>query len=274
MREIMRKILFAIIFGAAVLATASCSFFEIDNFAQPEETLKGVVVDKATGEPVLTAQASEGIRVRLTELSYGDNVEHNPDFYCREDGTFQNTKLFKGHYNIRVDGPFIPLLIEDAAGNVVEDNTIYADIKGVTQVRFEVQPFLKVEFVGEPVVSSGKVTAQVKVSRAVSTEEFQAKMEQAGAWDPACVNVTDVRLFVSYSSTCNERSDYEAWSGSLQYGGASFEDNLGKPITISSKGTIKSNRKIFIRAAARINYATANVRRYNYSEILEVNIPE
>lgn len=28
------------------------------------------------------------------------------------DGTFQNTKLFKGEYNVRIDGPFIPLVRE------------------------------------------------------------------------------------------------------------------------------------------------------------------
>lgn len=86
--------------------------FEIDNYEEPAETIWGEVVDEATGKRVLTDQGSEGIRVRLTELSWGDNVQHNPDFYCMMDGTFQNTKLFKGEYNVRIDGPFIPLVRE------------------------------------------------------------------------------------------------------------------------------------------------------------------
>lgn len=259
-----------------IIGLSSCSLFEIDNYDQPEETIKGTIVDVATGDPVLTEQSSNGIRVRLTELSYGDDVIHNPDFYCRDDGTFQNTKIFKGNYNIRVDGPFIPIVRETSAGDVLEDNSITCDIKGTTEVKFEVQPFLKVEFVGEPVVSGGKITAQIKVTRAVSTEEFKEKIEPMGGYDDSFTNVTDVRLFVSYSSTVSDRSKYETWSSVKEYGGASFEPYLGQLVTMSSNGTISPKRKVFIRAAARINYGTpagSGTRRYNYSDVKEVNIP-
>jgi hypothetical protein len=262
--------------GVLALGLPSCSFFEIDNYAQPEETVKGVVVDVATGEPVLTEQSTNGIRVRMTELSYGPNVIHNPDFYCRDDGSFQNTKVFKGNYNIRVDGPFIPIVRENPDGELIEDNSITCDVKGTTELRFEVEPFLKVEFVGEPVVSGGKITAQVKVTRAVSVERFREQVEPMGGYNSNFTNVTDVRLFVSYSSTCSQRSQYSALSSKIEYGGASFESHLGEPITMVSSGTAKPNRKLFIRAAARINYGTpagSGTRRYNYSEVKEVNIP-
>ena len=93
---IMKRIFTYIpVLAAAVIAASSCSLFQLDNAEGPKETIKGKVVDVETGEPVLTDQGSEGIRVRLTELSYGENATHNPDFYCRPDGTFQNTKIFK-----------------------------------------------------------------------------------------------------------------------------------------------------------------------------------
>lgn len=92
--------------AAMMLSLSSCDLFELDNYDAPEETIWGEVVDVATGERVLTDQGSEGIRVRLTELSWGDNVEHNPDFFCMPNGTFQNTKIFKGHYYVRIDGAF------------------------------------------------------------------------------------------------------------------------------------------------------------------------
>ena len=98
----MKKILFYAMTAASALL-CSCELFELDNYDGPGETIRGAVVDAATGNPVLTDQGSEGIRVRMTELSWGDNVEHNPDFFCRPDGTFQNTKVFKGRYNVRVD---------------------------------------------------------------------------------------------------------------------------------------------------------------------------
>jgi hypothetical protein len=271
----MKKISFYILL-LALFSFSSCSLFELDNYDEPAETLQGEVVDAATGEPVLTDQGSEGIRVRLTELSWGDNVNHNPDFYCMPDGTFQNTKIFKGNYNIRIDGPFIPLLREDERGVPLADETQTMDIAGVTKVKFEVQPFLKVEWVGEPTVSNGKVKAQVRVTRAVSEEDFRAKIEPMGSYSNSFLNVTDIQLFVSYSSSVGYRARDERWSSKIEYSGSAFNSLLGETVTIESNGTIPAGRIVFIRAAARINYDTpkgSGTRRWNYNEPVEVMIP-
>jgi hypothetical protein len=269
----MKRILFYI---AVILAfsLSACDLFKLDNYPEPAETLQGEVVDVATGEPVLTDQGSEGIRVRLTETSWGTNVTPNPDFFCRPDGTFQNTKLFKGTYNIRIDGPFIPLIRDDERGIPLANETQDMEISGVTKVMFEVQPFLKVEWVGEPTVSNGRITARVRVARAVTAEAFREKIEPMGGYTSAFLNVTDVQLFVSTSSSVGFRAKDERWTGQLEYTGATFP--LGQTIPIQSIGTIPSGRTVFIRAAARINYDTpqgSGTRRYNYNEALEVMIP-
>lgn len=271
----MKKIHY-IFLSTAFLLITSCSMFELDNYDAPSETLRGEVVDAATGNPVLTDQGSEGIRVRLTELSWGDNVTHNPDFFCMPDGTFQNTRLFKGNYNIRIDGPFIPLLREDDRGVPIADETKNMDIEGVTEVRFEVEPFLNIEWVEEPTVVNGKVQAKVRVTRGVSEETFRDKIEPMGGYSNSFLNVTDIQLFVSYSSTVGYRARDERWSSSIDYSGSSFNNLLGETITIESNGTIPSGRIVFIRAAARINYDTprgSGTRRWNYNEPLEVMIP-
>lgn len=269
----MNKIVFLLV---SLLLLGSCSMFELDNYEAPSETLEGEVVDAATGEPVLTDQGSEGIRVRLTELSWGDNATHNPDFFCMPDGTFRNTKLFKGEYNVRIDGPFIPLLREDDRGVPIADETQTMQIKGVTKTRFEVQPFLNVEWVEEPVVINGKIRAKVKVTRGVSEEEFRQKIEPMGGYSSTFLNVTDIQLFVSYSSAVGYRARDERWSRSIEYSGSSFTDLLDETITIESNGTIPPGRVVFIRAASRINYDTprgSGTRRWNYNEPLEVMIP-
>lgn len=261
---------------AALLMLSSCSMFEIDNYDEPEETIQGRVIDVKTGNPVLTDQGSEGIRVRLTELSWGDNVEHNPDFFCRPDGTFQNTKIFKGNYNIRIDGPFIPLVRETPDGTVLADETITTDIKGTTKVEFKVQPFLNVKIVGDPTVSNGVVKAKVVVERGVSEEEFKEKIQPMGNWDDNYLNMTDIQFFVSYSNSVGYRARDDHWSSSISYSGNSFNDLFGTPVTITSNGTIPSGRKVWVRAAARINYDTpvgSGTRRWNYSEPIEVMIP-
>src|SRR3546814_99020 len=197
----MKKISFIYIASLAVFYLTSCSLFELDNMDKPAETLQGEVVDVATGEPVLTDQGSEGIRVRLSEVSWGENATPNADFYCKPDGTFQNTKLFKGTYNIRIDGPFIPLLREDDRGVPIADETQTADIQGITQVKFEVQPFLKVEWVEEPEVINGKIRARVRVTRGVSEDDFRARIQPMGGDSESFLNVTDIQLFRSEEHT-------------------------------------------------------------------------
>lgn len=270
----MKKIVFYSLM-CALLSFSSCDLFKMDNYEEPAETLEGEVVDVATGERVLTDQGSEGIRVRLTELSWGDNVTHNPDFYCMPDGSFRNTKLFKGNYNIRIDGPFIPL-IREASGILLADETKTMDIKGTTKVKFEVQPFLKVEWVEEPTVTNGKIKAKVRVTRGVSEEDFRAKIEPMGSYNNSFLNMTDIQLFVSYSSTVGYRARDERWSNQIEYTGSAFNSLFGQTITIESKGSIPAGRTVFIRAAARINYDTplgSGTRRWNYNEPMEVMIP-
>ncbi|MCH7408519.1 DUF3823 domain-containing protein [Belliella sp. DSM 111904] len=255
--------------------TSSCAFFELDNYDVPSETIRGEVVDVATGEPILTDQGSEGIRVRLTELSWGENPTWNPDFFAMPDGTFQNTRLFKGTYNVQIDGPFIPLVREDERGVPIANESKTLDIHGVQDVRFEVQPFLKVEWVGEPEVINGRVRAQVRVTRGVSTDEFQSKIQPMGGYSSSFQNVTDVRLFVSYSSSVGYRARDERWSNMIEFSGSAFNAQLGQIITIESTGTIPEGRVVFVRAAARINYDTprgSGIRRYNYNEAKQLMV--
>ncbi|MCM1449253.1 MAG: DUF3823 domain-containing protein [Clostridiales bacterium] len=260
--------------AAMLMSMTSCEVFELDNYDEPQETLWGEVVDAATGERVLTDQGSEGIRVRLTELSWGDNVEHNPDFYAMPDGTFQNTKIFKGHYYVRIDGPFIPLVRETPDGVLLADECKEVDIKGTTKVKFEVQPFLNVKIVGTPQVSNGQIKAKVVVERAVSKADFRSKVEPTRSeYSDDLQNLTDIQLFVSYSSSVGYRARDERWSSALTYQGDAFEGQFGKEITITTNGEIPSGRRVYIRAAARINYSTAEVYRYNYSEPMQILIP-
>lgn len=271
-----KSIIFSLLVSSMVLS--SCDVFEIDNLAAPNETIEGSVVDSLTGNPVLTDQGSEGIRVRMTELSYGDNVSHNPDFYCMPDGSFKNTKEFAGNYNIRVDGPFIPIVREDTRGVPLADGSKTVYVKGDTKVQFKVFPFLNVEFVGYPTVSNGQITAKVKVTRGVSNDKFKELVQPMGNYNDNFTNVTDIQLFVSYSSTVGYRARDDRWSSKLEYAGDTFESLIGTPVTIkSTKGqVIPSGRHVWVRAAARINYDTpagSGTRRWNYSAPMEVIIP-
>jgi hypothetical protein len=271
----MKKISLYIVL-LALLSLQSCGLFELDNKDEPSATIQGEVVDSETGAPILTDQGSEGIMVRLTELSYGPNVQHNPDFFCKPDGTFQNTKLFGGTYLIVIHGPFIPLLREDDRGTPLADLTKTEEITDLTKVKFEVQPFLNVEWVGEPQIINGKVKAKVRVTRGVSEDDFRSQIEPMGGYNANFQNVTDVQLFVSYSSSVGYRARDTRWSGENKYEGAAFSGLLGQVIEIESKGTIPSGKSVFVRAAARINYDTpkgSGTKRYNYNEAKQLLVP-
>ena len=100
----------------------------------------------------------------------------------------------------------------------------------------------------------------MRVTRGVSEDIFREKIEPMGSYDDSFQNVTDIQLFVSYSSTVGYRARDERWSNKIEYSGSEFESLLGEPVTIKSLGTIPSGRKVFIRAAARINYDTPKQR--------------
>lgn len=268
----MKKILYSVLICLAAISFNSC---EIDNYDEPQETIKGRVVDAATGELLLTDQGSEGTRIRLRELSWTETaVPDNFDFFCMKEGIFQNTKVFKGNYNVRIDGAFIPLVRKTIAGDTIADETIYIDIKGVTEVEFKVQPFLKLEWIGTPTISAGKITATVKVTRAVSPADFKAKIEPMGGYNDNFLNVTDVRLFVSQLPYVGYREKDDRYTTIINYSGNSFDALLGQPITITTTGVIPAGRTVFIRAAARINYATENIKRHNYNVATRVDIPQ
>ncbi len=247
---------------------------KIDNYDEPHETIKGTVIDAVTGELVLTDQGSEGTRIRMNELSWtGTRVASNFDFFAMKEGIFQNTKIFKGRYNVRVDGAFIPLVRLGPAGDTIANETKNMDVQGVTEVQFKVQPFLKVEWVGKPTVSNGKITAVIKVTRAVSLADFKAKIQPTGGYSDDVLNITDVRLFVSQVPYVGYREWDNRYTTQINYTGNAFEAQLGQPVTITTTGTIPPGRTVFIRGAARINYATENIKRHNYNVAVRVDVP-
>ncbi|MBX2921562.1 MAG: DUF3823 domain-containing protein [Chitinophagaceae bacterium] len=267
----MKKIVYYIVSGIMMAGFFSCT--KIDNYPEPKETLRGTVVDAATGEPVLTDQGSEGTRVRMRELSWTAATPENLDIFCMKEGTFQNTKVFRGNYNVRVDGAFIPIVRLNADGDTLADESKTLDISGVTETEFRVQPFLKLRWEGTPTIADGKITAKVIVERAVSPADFRAKIEPMGNYSDDFLNVTDVRLFVSQVPFVGYREWDNRYTTTIDYPGNSFETQLGQPLTITTNNVIPSGRTVFIRAAARINYATEGIRRHNYNEAVRVDIP-
>ena len=222
-----------------------------DNYPAPAETFKGSFVEKGTGLPFQAAIGNTGIRIRMMEYSWSETPQPY-DMYVKQDGTFQNTKVFKGQYGITPEGAFVPLKEE------------IVDIKGVVEKKYEVEPLLKVEWVGAPVVNAdGTVTVKVKVTRGTTDPDYQQAVEKG--W-----------LFVSETNYVGDFSYSPNYSTKL----SGAEIPLGETITVTTghpNGTAGAaiafpsyQRKYFLRFAAKTTKNFSNTERYNYTPIVEV----
>lgn len=241
-----------------IFAVTSC---EYDNFDGPSETLRGKVVDVNTGKPVQTQIGDDGIRLKLLEYSWSDNPEPYW-FSTMQDGTFNNTKIFKGEYNIEVIGPFVPIYQFDSNGNVIVDERQTVQVKGTTNLAFEVEPFLNVEWVGEPVINPDRtISVQVKITRGTSNVKYHKK-------------IVDLRLFINSSSPyVGDNNYHQVYTNHLQ--GDNANNALDNVVTLKTNGKLPEGRTWYLRVGARIDYANESdgKRRYNYSTPISIKVP-
>jgi hypothetical protein len=237
----------------AILSICACK--KTDNYPAPSETLTGTITDLSTGEPI---QTDNGIRIRLDEISYSSNPI--PQYLnVKQDGTFKNSRLFPGTYRIYPqDGAFVPVVYTTASGTVV-DGSKTVEIRGTADVLFSVSPFLKVEWVGEPVLNNDNtVTVSCRFTR--------------GTDDPAFIfNVTDAYLFISTTPFVSNASFDNKLSAQVTYSGTAGNALLGQTVNITSKAALGENRTYYVRVGARTN---DNVnKRYNYTSEKAVEVP-
>lgn len=249
----MKKIVYITLCLIVMIFASSCGD---DNYAEPKETFRGKFIDKGTGKPFQTEIGNGGIRIRMMEYSWSDTPQPY-DFNCMMDGTFNNEKIFRGEYGVTPSGAFVPL-----------EEEIF-EIKGVVEKTYEVEPLLRVEWVGEPVVNPDRtVSFNVKISH--GTENPVYKKPLVEGW-----------LFVSETSYVGDFSHSKNYSINIKanqigLGGVLLGDD-GFTFTISTAMSAKEfpdfSRKYFFRFGARTEVTFDATNRYNYTDIKEVTIP-
>lgn len=226
---------------------------EADNYPEPKETFCGKIVDKDTKEPFQTAMGATGVRIRMFEYSWREENPDPYDFYVKQDGTFNNTKIFKGEYGVIPQGAFVPLVEERFP------------IKGKVEKTYEVDPLLRIEWVGEPVVNAdGTADVTVIIRRGTSDAAYQQPLKEA--W-----------LFVSEVSYVGDFSKSPSLSTKLD--GVNLPV-LDTPVTIrtglpNGPGSASNlfpnySRKYFLRIGARTDITIIGKSIFNYTTIKEV----
>jgi hypothetical protein len=255
----MKKTFYYIAVCVGLLAANGCS--KLDNYDAPDQTLRGRVIDGGTGKNVQTEISGNengiGTRIELRELSWDAGAT---PFYVNsmQDGTYNNTKIFAGTYKMVADGAFVPL-VQTGANPVDKSQTIEVR-SGVTTVDFTVEPFLRIEWVGEPVVNTnGSVTVQFKVTRGTTDANYQ-------------LNVTDINLYINNNPYVGNNNFDARYATRVAYSGTTGNALLGQTITVTTTGTLPGKRDWYIRVGARTTFPNLG-RPYNYNEVKKVTLP-
>ena len=119
----MKNIIY-IALGILLVAVTSC--MEVDNWAEPTARVHGRIIDAYTGENILTSQGEWGIRI--WERSWIASSPTPQSLVVKQDGSYNNSKLFAGTYDmLPYGGAFWPVdTIQDVKfnGNTEQDITV------------------------------------------------------------------------------------------------------------------------------------------------------
>ena len=226
----MKKIL---LYLSALLLLVSCN---VDTYDIPSETLTGKLVLE-DGSPFITEQPN-GFRVKLNEIVDGEITDLPQYFWGKADGTFNNSKIFKGDYIVQpIDGAFF------------EIDPVEVTISGKTELTFEVTPFLTI--MADITNSGPDVVARYRIRKA-----------------PGAGKITTARLLVSKwnPNVGMNHMDYEAVR-SL----ADIDDSVVTSTTYTDKilDCLEAGVTYYVRIAA---LSTNTSGRYNLSEVITIEM--
>ena len=233
----MKKIFVYIYFLTVILMISSCT--KIDNYSAPGETLTGNIIDASTGKPIFTEQP-DGTRIKLLQQDWNENPLPQY-FWVKPDGTFRNTKIFKGTYLVTpMDGPFFPL---------TEPQKL--EIKGSVNLDFKVVPFLRVSLV-DLTQNGNQVIIKYKIERPQGN-----------------FKINDAKVFVSTTNQATNASfDFHfTQTNDLQ----NIDDATILATTYLATVNLTGGRTFYIRIGARSNDNVS--KRYNYTDVTKVIIP-
>jgi hypothetical protein len=262
----MKNFLYNLLLGGALtFGIASC--MGVDNFDAPSECLTGSIIDVTTGKNILADQGEA--RVRIWEKSYSLNPSPQ-DIPVKQDGTYNNNKLFAGTYDVTAQGPWWPV---DTLRNV--------PIGGKVAQNFEVTPYLRItDFTalldGDTLRVEGRLAAP-------AMPRYNA---ERGDMMP---QVMDVRCFISTNQFCGSGNQLDAYRNlevnkkkvtiiNVRKAWNSITDGVEDSNGLTySKDTYKfavwakPGYTFFVRMGARVD---DDFQNYNYSEIVKIEVPQ
>lgn len=248
----MKRILYLMI-GAAMLCIGLASCMKIDNWAEPGSQFSGKVIDSYTGQNLMIDQNDWSIRI--WEKTWTASVAQYQSIPIKADGTYNNTKLFSGTYDmLAYGGPFWPC---DTVKGVVLGKSTVQD--------FTVTPYLQVlNFAATLTGTSLTLTCNVKAPLLIKGTL-------------ALPNLYDVKAFLSLTTFCGNSNyiniaEYNNLRLQINKSWAAYVPGGGDTTPVLTIGPlpVKSGYTYYVRIGASVNDAN---RKYNYSPIVKVVVP-
>lgn len=237
----MKKLISRTWLGLCILATAACT--KIDNYDGPNASLEGKLVVAGSGESFETSQGSTQIRLEQISWSATPSPQEIPS---KSDGTFKDSKLFKGTYKvIPKGGAFWP---------IYDTLTIKVD-KGTKQ-NFEVTPYILIK----------NFTATLNGRNLTLHYDLDAPI---GAGMPTIMDTQpyiNTTKLVGAGASIYEYSDLMRKTINKEWTDMTAAD---KSISIEVPDMVKG-RKFFVRVGVRLN---DSFKSSNFSNVIEIDVP-
>ncbi|RYZ94661.1 MAG: DUF3823 domain-containing protein [Sphingobacteriaceae bacterium] len=236
-----------LLLGVSILAISACT--KTDNYPGPDASFEGRIIDATTGENLQTATASTQIRIEQTDWVTTAGPQTIPSKF---DGTFKDTKLFKGKYKaVPTNGAFWPVY-----------DTVTVDIVKGAKHDFEVTPYIKINnltatldgttlrvtFTIDP-----PVTAGLPNIRTIQPFVNITNMVGAGA---SIRDYSDARR-LNVNKPFAELPEVDA-------------DNKAAKTTILTIPNMKPGTTFYVRAGVQLNDSYGS---WNFSNIIKIDVP-
>jgi hypothetical protein len=228
-----------------LLGLSSC--YKRDNWAEPDAQISGNIIDSYTGKPLLTSQADWPIRI--WERTWKESVPVNQTIPVKQDGSYNNSKLFAGTYDmLPYGGPFWPVV--DTTKNVVFTNS-------GTKKDLPVTPYLRL----------------IDFETSIQGTDLTLKIRLIAPKRVGLPNIVEIKPYLSLTSFVGESN----YINIPEYNNKRIQINKSWLTAVGDKDTsnvytigplpIKAGYTYNVRVGANVNDAN---RKYNYSEIKQV----
>ena len=229
------------------MSLTSCT--KIDNWDGPDAQIHGRVIDSYTGENILSSQGEWGIRI--WERSWTESVPTDQSLPVKQDGSYNNTKVFSGTYDmLPYGGPFWPV---DTVKNVV--------FNGNSEQDFTVTPYLQI----------------IDFETKLDGLKLMLKCRLKAPIRDGLPNLVEIKPFLSLNEFCGatsfiDNADYDNTRIQIN---RSWADEVGDADTsgVYYIGPLQVNAGYTYNVRLGANVNDAN-QHYNYSNVVNIEVPE